>query len=1510
MRNLLFFVLVWIPLLAWTSQARSQLVTILDLKAEWVQNSNSPVFSSENAGRASLGAQFTVNSNVNRWAFSVPRFAHVMQLPFLQAYLYYPSLTALRADFALGEGLSFYAPTNDNGSISGTFYLHGTEVENRATITNYDEIINHQTDDPLVVEFDAPSITTVHQSQWQLGVTYVTEVVAEYRNQYRQFSPGDDYEWTVPAFGEGPHEIAIHVTYARTVTSGTVVQRYYYTSTTRTATIPIYPGEVTGRVVDRKTKAALPGATVSSGVKSTVSGSDGTFHLSGVDIAGGALVKIAAAGYVTANRSLIADVNSLSQDLGDVQMVNETDAPVVEWLKPEEAVVYLPEFGMKVKISARVNWNGHDPGLVRFIVNDRLVESQSGEGPEFEVEFSGKDYFLPSTLPKSNKIVAWAESADGVSSEQLINEVSVVSLPEPFLPYIPTGSFDVDSHKIKFKFSYTRDEFLRNLSVPMLGSIGTEFALATEAVYNVTSGEFEVKAGGSYEGTGAGHQTKANVVIGDYKGKFMAELYGKGVWGPGRPFRMNELGGTLAASYRIDGPKWSMIDLLAPASPIIRAGILDYPPVDAITHLLYFQPTIEPKLSGTIAVKVEDEYKLDAFRLEGQLKTTLALNGRMPFTDGYSMKASLIGDPTLALRWPNPNSGNLFDSLKVRLWFELQLVIAGLSFRTPQYQLVEYKYPSNSAQAARVSPAHEQALAGDVDGLAATTWQPMERPWRDRGGEKFQTAAGRSAKRGGAGPVGIASAANESTTLLPLVENTFTYAEPAVATHGDQALLVYVRDSGRDHPLQFTEIAFSHFDGAGWNAPAAVAPVPNAQFSPKVAFDGTGKAVAVWKQIKNPAFEGTVLPNLMAEFEILTATWNPVTGLWSVPVAMTNNGFLDDSPKLAGPLADGDLLMTWSQNESNQLIGTGAAGAATNTRVMTMRWDSATATWSEPEVLVASLTGEESEALAARASQGVYAWTRDTDGNLGTSEDVELYYRLYDATLGTWAPAVRHTNDATQDRNVRVVINSEGQVTMVWRRGEDLVMSVNQQTATEVRANSGAMDFAELVLTSSPSDDLVMLWQRQEGERSEVYARVFDATSNSWGLDTALTDSPSLENAMTAAWDSQGTLIFAFCQHEVLHETRTMTDDNGVEEVVEDVPVQGATSLVVGRKPLIADLSIDLNEGVTVQGETFFPGETVKVHVRVRNSGDLTINNAMITVYDGDPDVDGGFIAAVPLETPLAAAEEREFIVDWMVPEPAMERTLYAVVDRDNEVTEFNEFNNSGRFLVRVDKMEVGYKSGSVARDGSARMVVTVRNAGSTNSVAGPLELWPYDDDAQTALTTVEIPELAPGISMDVPLTLPAGSQDEGSKAYRVYFNDAESFFLMNLHIDDDQDGLPRAWEIAHGLSDDDAEDADADVDGDGMTGRQEYLAGTDPRDRASALQFASFQLSDAVGGGKTATITWKSVENRQYLLERSFDLVNWSPVGAQVRATPPVNSMVDEVTPPDGRVFYRVKAR
>jgi hypothetical protein len=94
------------------------------------------------------------------------------------------------------------------------------------------------------------------------------------------------------------------------------------------------------------------------------------------------------------------------------------------------------------------------------------------------------------------------------------------------------------------------------------------------------------------------------------------------------------------------------------------------------------------------------------------------------------------------------------------------------------------------------------------------------------------------------------------------------------------------------------------------------------------------------------------------------------------------------------------------------------------------------------------------------------------------------------------------------------------------------------------------------------------------------------------------------------------------------------------------------------------------------------------------------------------------------------------------------------------------------------------------------------------------------------------------------------------------------------------------------------------DPDGDGMTNREEYLAGTDPNDSNSKLDFTD--LDQVLEG--TFEVSWKSVAGRTYSLHSSTNLLTGfdRKMMSGIRATPPVNRFNDTIES-EVQKFYRV---
>lgn len=103
---------------------------------------------------------------------------------------------------------------------------------------------------------------------------------------------------------------------------------------------------------------------------------------------------------------------------------------------------------------------------------------------------------------------------------------------------------------------------------------------------------------------------------------------------------------------------------------------------------------------------------------------------------------------------------------------------------------------------------------------------------------------------------------------------------------------------------------------------------------------------------------------------------------------------------------------------------------------------------------------------------------------------------------------------------------------------------------------------------------------------------------------------------------------------------------------------------------------------------------------------------------------------------------------------------------------------------------------------------------------------------------------------------------------------------------DTDSDGMSDGWEVAHDL-DPRVDDADLDADADGLTNREEFLAGTNPREASDRLRFEDFGVVP-FGGGSAVVLGFSAKANKTYaVLEREGDADTSWRSSARVEAEP-----------------------
>jgi hypothetical protein len=1294
----------------------------------------------------------------------------------------------------------------------------------------------------------------------------------------------------------------------------------------------------------------LSSASVSLAGQNTTTAGDGTFSLSSISLASGNTLTVSRNGYVTHTETPSVPAGSKSITLADVLLqAAGGNLPVVTGVIASRNPFYLSGVSTPIHFTASVNWNGSSPGNVIFYANGAAVQTLAGGGPTYTATIDSSA-FNPSFVVGANTVKVVAQNGAGQSSTPFSLSVLDLPYPAPLALIFPPGGFSVGTGDLTLSAEAnwpTPPISTPTLSLGPLGSFGMDFKVNPHFMLDLSSGEWELSAGNLSEAQHNAVEPENHDLtlhLGQNTLQDDVRFGGSGTLSPTAGFTDTKVFVGLSLSDKFPLGEVGLVDLLGPGLSSIASRV---PGVGSLVKSVSIQLYATPEIGGDVYLNFPS-FQFDSADFGGSIAITAEYEPNLGKLGKFSVY--LGGKPSVLLQLPAQPPGGFLNRAEFEAYAGAEWEVWIFKY-SGEYVFLDLKYPSDSARSlARQlkSKSGWMLVPGSSPGLLRFVARPnlISGPevFVARGDVKSEAPAGgalspldgfrligqapvkgsvmgQSVGKGGSGGPAYSPKLGEPNSGtnqvdLTLVQNAFPGSSPAMAARGTELMLLYVTDNGITNNLQYTDIAWTRWDGTNWSVPLAIRTNTQAEFAPQVAYDGNGDAIAVWERVADPNFNQTNLTAMAAQMEIVWSRWGRTNGAWTEPAALTANSYLDHAPLLCGPMSDGSVLAVWTANQQNLLMGTNAPG---NDTVLWAEWSATSRSWGAPRVLVDGLAYRLSQSLAGTGGHAVYAWTRDADGVLTNDTDQEVFFMEY--TNSTWGAPQQLTTNTVADKTVCAAVATNGSVFLVWQSGTNLVMSKNFSTNTSlVRPDSRTAGFADYALALGPAGNLVLIWQEMSTNGSDAHYRVYDPVADVWGKDDLLCQDPPLERSFAPVWDNVGNLTVAYDKVQILYTNKTVTVEGGGTVTITNVPQPGRVDLVVTKRALVKDLAL-LAGDFTVQGVNYLPGDPLTLSATVHNSGNVAVSNVVVGFYDGKPDAGGVLLTNVTLPGWLAAATSAVASTVWVVPDPATNHTLYAAANRAGLASEFNWSNNVASVSIGGTDLAVSLVSYSAETNGAMRVIAQVQNLGAPSATNSVLAIRQYGS-TNAPLVSVAVPMLEPGRLAQLALDLPAGTQPAGEQIYTltadethvtgdVNTNNNTSSFAANLWIDSDGDGIPDNWMMQYfGHATGQASDlslAQDDADGDGVSNLAEYLAGTNPKDAHSYLSITGI----GVGGTNGVQITWGSASNKLYSLQRAVALsggLGFTNIAEHILSTPPENVYLDATTTNSPSLFYRVR--
>ena len=271
--------------------------------------------------------------------------------------------------------------------------------------------------------------------------------------------------------------------------------------------------------------------------------------------------------------------------------------------------------------------------------------------------------------------------------------------------------------------------------------------------------------------------------------------------------------------------------------------------------------------------------------------------------------------------------------------------------------------------------------------------------------------------------------------------NIYPYSDVNLVENGNDLWMIWTDDNPERSDINRSQIHYSVLSEGTWSAPSMLNNDGTADFRPVAAEAGDGILVA-WQNFKRVLTDDDIsFENIVKHSEISVSD-----GIYSKTgefnsITLSDDELYDHSPCIAA-LNENNGLLVWTKSKG---LGLTTDDAGSDQLVYSV-WNGST--WSVVETVQSNLSNIINSSLYAGNGQYLLLYSLDEDGDLSTTNDWEIYARIFDIATNSWGEAVRITNNEVSDSYAKAVF-CENDWFITWNQNEQFVYQYGLSGKTE-----------------------------------------------------------------------------------------------------------------------------------------------------------------------------------------------------------------------------------------------------------------------------------------------------------------------------------------------------------------------------------------------------------------------------------------------------------------------------